>query len=93
MSAVTLENQGKVAVLTMNYKKENRFSPELLAELMEALDRVEKDPASGALVVTGGDVVRCGQVELWLEPGEEGARSTVSPSETGVRIVSGGAHA
>jgi hypothetical protein len=45
------------------------------------------------LVVTGGDVVRCGQVELWLEPGEEGARSTVSPSETGVRIVSGGAHA
>jgi len=55
MSAITLETQGKVAVLTMNYKKENRFNPEFMAELMEVLDKVEADSAVGSLVVTGGD--------------------------------------
>jgi Delta3-Delta2-enoyl-CoA isomerase len=55
MTAVTLENQGRVAVLTMNHKKENRFHPEFLAELLEALDRVEADSSVGALVFTGGD--------------------------------------
>ena len=55
MSAITLENQGRVAVLTMNYKKENRFHPEFLAEFLELLDKVEADSSVGALVVTGGD--------------------------------------
>jgi Delta3-Delta2-enoyl-CoA isomerase len=55
MSATTLETQGKVAVLTMNYKKENRFNPEFLGELMEVLDKVDGDSSIGALVFTGGD--------------------------------------
>ncbi len=55
MTAITLESQGKVAVLTMNYKKENRFHPEFMTELLQTLDRVEADSSVGALVFTGGD--------------------------------------
>jgi enoyl-CoA hydratase len=55
MSFITLETQGKVAVLSMNHNKENRFHPDFMRELLGVLDRVEADTAVGALVVTGGD--------------------------------------
>ncbi|MEI7892839.1 MAG: enoyl-CoA hydratase/isomerase family protein [Myxococcales bacterium] len=68
MSSITLETQGKVGVLTMNYKKENRFNPEFLIEFMEVLDKVDSDAAIGALVVTGGDPkFFCNGIDLdWL---------------------------
>jgi len=41
--------------MTLNYQKENRFHPEFVAEILEALDVMEGDDGIGALVVTGGD--------------------------------------
>ena len=43
----------RVAVVTMNYKNENRFHPDFMAELMAALDEFETDDTVGALVFTG----------------------------------------
>jgi Delta3-Delta2-enoyl-CoA isomerase len=55
MSAITLARQDRVAVLTMNHNKENRFHPDFLAEFLGVLDAIEADKDVGALVVTGGD--------------------------------------
>jgi enoyl-CoA hydratase len=57
MEFITLDIREKerVALLTMNYKKENRFNPAMLAELNQALDEVENNDKAGALVATGGD--------------------------------------
>ncbi len=57
MEYVTLEThkEARVGVMTMNYKKENRFNPDLMSEIMETLDEVEDRDEIGALVVTGGD--------------------------------------
>jgi Delta3-Delta2-enoyl-CoA isomerase len=55
MANITLETKDRVGVMTMNYKKENRFNPEFLSEMRETLDAVENDKGIGALVVTGGD--------------------------------------
>ncbi len=54
MSYLNLTTEGAVGVLTMDHG-ENRFHPDLLAEMMELLDEVEADDMVGALVVTGGD--------------------------------------
>lgn len=54
LSVERLESE-RVAVLTMAYKAENRFNPDLLAEMMAALDELEKDRKVGALVLTGAD--------------------------------------
>jgi Delta3-Delta2-enoyl-CoA isomerase len=45
----------RVGILTMNFKKENRLNPGLVAEILETLDAVEADKGIGALVVTGAD--------------------------------------
>lgn len=45
----------RVAVLTMDYKKENRLNPGLVAELIQTLDELENDKSVGAIVVTGND--------------------------------------
>jgi len=45
----------RVGLMTLNYKGENRFHPDFMAEIMEVLDRAEADREIGALVVTGGD--------------------------------------
>ncbi len=50
-----LKEQERVYVVTMNYKKENRFNPAMIAEMMECLDIIEKDDRAGAVVFTGGD--------------------------------------
>ena len=55
MKYITTENSGGVRVVTMNYERENRFNPDMIAELMETLDAAEKDKETGALVFTGGD--------------------------------------
>lgn len=48
-------NQERVAVMTLDYQRENRFNPAMLEEMMAALDQIEKDDGVGALVVTGRD--------------------------------------
>ncbi len=55
MGYITIEKHGKVALMTMNYKKENRFNPEVIDEMMGQLDEIEADDSLGAIVVTGGD--------------------------------------
>jgi enoyl-CoA hydratase len=55
MNTVTLEKQDKVGILTMNYQRENRFNPEFVTEMMQALDTAEQDDEIRAVVVTGGD--------------------------------------
>ncbi len=57
MQYVTIDKQasGKVAVITMNYKRENRLNPDLMNEIHEALDLIEADADAGAVVLTGGD--------------------------------------
>jgi enoyl-CoA hydratase len=46
---------GRVAVLTMNRERENRFNPELLTEMLNLLDELEANDDVGAIVLTGGD--------------------------------------
>jgi len=55
MNYIQVEKKDKVAVVTMNYKKENRFNPEFLKEMTDTLDELEKDAGTGALVVTGAE--------------------------------------
>lgn len=56
MKYITIEKKdGKVALLTMNYKKENRFNPDFLQEMNDAMDQIENDAEIGAVVVTGGE--------------------------------------
>ena len=55
MQYITIDTQDRVALVTMNYKKENRFNPDFLKEMMDALDELEADKNAGALVLTGGD--------------------------------------
>lgn len=57
MEFITLEKRSeeRVAIMTMNYKAENRFNPDFLAEMMQTLDDVEVEDEIGALVVTGAD--------------------------------------
>ncbi|MFC1474655.1 enoyl-CoA hydratase/isomerase family protein [bacterium] len=55
MEHVKFEKDGKVGIITMNYKKENRFNPAFVNELLSVMDEAEKDDDVGAVVVTGGD--------------------------------------
>jgi len=55
MKNTVLEKRGTVALLTMNYKQENRLHPDFVEELLLRLDEVEHDDEMRALVVTGGD--------------------------------------
>lgn len=45
----------RVAVVTLDYERENRFSLELVSELRGVLDALEGDAEVGALVFTGAD--------------------------------------
>ena len=45
----------RVAVLELDWERENRFHPDFVAEIMEVLDQLEDDGDVGALVFTGRD--------------------------------------
>ncbi|MBN2798619.1 MAG: enoyl-CoA hydratase/isomerase family protein [Deltaproteobacteria bacterium] len=45
----------RVAVLTMDHERENRFHPDLVQGLLDALDALEADPEVRAVVFTGAD--------------------------------------
>jgi enoyl-CoA hydratase/carnithine racemase len=57
MKYVELEKQKmeRVGLMILHDGMENRFHPDFMAEIMDTLDKVEKDKEIGALVVTGGD--------------------------------------
>jgi len=55
MDMIRLEKKDGVGIMTMDYERENRFSPEFVNAMMEGLDDAEKDPDVRAIVVTGGD--------------------------------------
>lgn len=55
MKYISLETKDTVGVLTMNFERENRMNPDMMAEMLEALDTAEKDKAVRAIVITGAD--------------------------------------
>jgi len=55
MKYISTENKDRVKVVTMNYERENRFNPDMIAEIMDMMDAAEKEKETGALVFTGGD--------------------------------------
>jgi enoyl-CoA hydratase len=53
---ILVENKGRVALITLNRPKQlNALSPQLMAELGQALRAAEADEAVGAIVITGSD--------------------------------------
>lgn len=55
MEYIKLETSGNVGIVTMNYKKENRFNPAFVSGMLEMFDRIENDDEIRAAVYTGGD--------------------------------------
>ena len=61
---IILEIEEAVAILTLNRPETlNAISPAMIAELLQALDEVEKSPAR-ALVLTGAGRVFCAGMDL-----------------------------
>lgn len=61
---LTLAHEDRVALITLNRpEKRNAVSFELLAELMSALDEVERSPAQ-ALIITGAGKAFCAGLDL-----------------------------
>jgi enoyl-CoA hydratase/carnithine racemase len=52
MSLLEIQEKDSVRVLVMNSGKDNRFNPDFVAALNEALDGIEADESARALVVT-----------------------------------------
>src|SRR5262245_14264581 len=53
---ISLEKKGRVALITLNRPKQlNALSPELTAELRQALRAADADEGVGAIVITGND--------------------------------------
>lgn len=55
MGDITVEIHDRVAVMTMNRQRENRFHPDFLEEMLGHLDAIEADERAGAVVLTGAD--------------------------------------
>ncbi len=56
MEMILTDTRGKVGLITMNRPKSyNALNSQLLAEVMQSLSALDKDPAIGAMVLTGGE--------------------------------------
>ena len=65
MSLVLLEIADGVATITLNNPDErNTMTAPMVAEIVAAMDRIENDPAIGALVVTGTAPAFCAGANL-----------------------------
>jgi enoyl-CoA hydratase len=65
MALVEIEIADGIALVTLNEPgRRNAFSLASVAELVDAVDRAEADPACGALVVTGAPPGFCGGADL-----------------------------
>ena len=68
MSAISVEHDGPLAVLTIDSPPLNLFTRELIAELSDAVDRIAADPPRGLLVRAEGRAVS-GGVDVHLFDG------------------------
>lgn len=65
MALVTADIQDGVATVTVNDpRRRNAVSPPLVEEIVATFDRLEADPAVGALVVTGAPPAFCAGADL-----------------------------
>lgn len=66
MSSIVLrESQGRVAVITLNRPEaRNALSTELLSDLQQSFDEIEKDDTVGAVVLTGNGPAFCAGADL-----------------------------
>jgi enoyl-CoA hydratase len=65
MPQVLLERRGRVAVVSLNDpERRNALNLTLNAELISTMDRLESDPAVGAIVVTGSGRAFCAGADL-----------------------------
>jgi len=63
-TTLTIQTDGKIATLTLNRpEKLNAISPVMIAELLQALDEVEKGP-DRALILTGAGRAFCAGMDL-----------------------------
>jgi methylglutaconyl-CoA hydratase len=61
---VILQTEGELATLTLNRpEKRNALSPELIADILEALDAIERGPERGA-ILTGAGQSFCAGMDL-----------------------------
>jgi methylglutaconyl-CoA hydratase len=64
-NTITLSETNKVALLTLNRpEKRNAVSFELVADVLNALDEVEKSTASDILIITGAGKAFCAGLDL-----------------------------
>jgi enoyl-CoA hydratase/carnithine racemase len=62
---ITVEQRGKVAVLTLNRpEKLNAWTPQMMAELTKAMTDAAADPGTGAIVVTGAGRAFCAGADV-----------------------------
>lgn len=65
MSLITVEHHDRVAVITLNDpKRRNALNLAMCAEMVEAVDHLEADAATGAIVVTGSPPAFCAGADL-----------------------------
>ena len=63
--AVTIAREGEIAIVTLNLASQrNPLNPELVSGLFAALDEVERDQATRAVVLTGAGSVFCAGAQL-----------------------------
>ncbi|MGH2632284.1 MAG: enoyl-CoA hydratase-related protein, partial [Tepidiformaceae bacterium] len=62
---ITVEQRGRVSVLTLNRpEKLNAWTPQMMAELMQAMKAAAGDAATGAIVVTGAGRAFCAGADV-----------------------------
>lgn len=64
---ILVEQRGRLAVLTLNRpEKLNAWTPQMMAELREAMTTASADPATGAIVVTGAGRAFCAGADITI---------------------------
>jgi enoyl-CoA hydratase/carnithine racemase len=77
---ILFERQGPVAIITLNRPEAlNSISPQLEAELHQALDDADSDPIVRAIVLTGAGRAFSAGYDM-ARPTDEGRRGTLDPS-------------
>jgi 2-(1,2-epoxy-1,2-dihydrophenyl)acetyl-CoA isomerase len=64
---ITFERRGKVGLVTLNRpQKLNAWTPTMMAEYRDAIERANSDPAIGAIVMTGAGRAFCAGADIGL---------------------------
>src|ERR1700685_3725162 len=83
---IIYEKKDRVATVTMNRpEKMNAWTPKMGAEMRTAMLDAERDPAIGAIIVTGAGRAYCAGADMTalsnIASGHAGARSAEAPDE------------